>query len=60
MYNVTSSHLIDSLAAEAMSLDMELDADAIIIDGSALVHSLLPSTSETTFDDYATLDFRPE
>ena len=58
IHTCQKSHLVDSLEAEAVSLDMEPDADAIIIDGSALVHSLPPSTSET-FDDYARLDFLP-
>ena len=40
------------------SPDQEPDTDVIVIDGSALVHTLPPKRSKT-FEDYAALDVLP-
>ncbi len=46
------------LEGKIMTPDTEPEAEAIIIDGSALVNSLAPRTSKT-FEEYAVSDFLP-
>nr|XP_014351797.1 PREDICTED: uncharacterized protein LOC106706003 [Latimeria chalumnae] len=50
---------MEILEAEVMMPDTKPEADAIVIDGSALVNILPPHTSKT-FDDYAREDVLPK
>ena len=52
------AHLAAILEAKTTTPDNEPEADAMVIDGSALVNALPPRTSKT-FEDYAALDFLP-
>ncbi len=58
LHSCQKSDLVSLLQSQVMIPDTEPEADAIIIDGSALVNSLHPRTSKT-FDDYARVNVLP-
>ncbi|KAJ8340119.1 hypothetical protein SKAU_G00347520 [Synaphobranchus kaupii] len=58
LYACQKSQLASILESYITSPDQEPDTDVIIIDGSALVHTLPPKRSKT-FEDYAALDVLP-
>lgn len=58
LYTCQKSQLAVILESHVKIPDTEPEADTIIIDGSALVNSLLPRTSKT-FEDYAMLVVLP-
>eukprot|EP00058_Branchiostoma_floridae_P021206 XP_002606696.1 hypothetical protein BRAFLDRAFT_72537 [Branchiostoma floridae] len=58
LYTSQKSQLAAILESKVTIPDVEPQADTIIIDGSALVNTLLPRTSKT-FEDYAILDVLP-
>ncbi|KAG7498445.1 hypothetical protein JOB18_009201 [Solea senegalensis] len=59
LYSSQKSQLAAILESHVTIPDVEPKADAIIIDGSALVNTLPPQTSNT-FEDYAMLDLLPK
>ena len=52
LHSCQKSDLAKVLLSQVITPELEPAADAIIIDGSALVNSMYPCTSKT-FDDYA-------
>ena len=58
LHSCQKSDLVKLLQSQVMTPDTEQEVDAIIIDGSALVNSMHPSTSKT-FDDYARVNVLP-
>ena len=58
LHTCQKSDLVALLQSQVTTPDTEPEADAIIIDGSALMNSLSPCISNT-FDDYARVDVLP-
>ena len=58
LHNCQKSHLTSILQNLVTTPETEPDADTIIIDGAALVHSLPPRISKT-FEEYAMFDVLP-
>ena len=58
LHTCHKSQLVETLESNTLVPNTEPEADAIIIDGSALVNSQPPRRSKT-FDDYANEDILP-
>ena len=58
LHSCQKSDLVNLLLSQVMIPDSEPEVDAIIIDGSAFVNSMCPSTSKI-FDDYARVKVLP-
>ena len=59
MYSCQKSQLATILEDEATLAETEPKIDAIIVDGSAFVHSMQPRIAKT-FGEYATLEIVPK